>query len=306
MSPTLTLFSTCKPFGGAFDVLQDNALESWARLGPDVEVLLLGDEPGVEERCRRLGFRHQPALPRSPKGVPLLDGLFDVAEQEARTPFLAFANADIVLAGDLGAALAEVSRGFERFLLVARRWNLDGDAPIDFDRTTWTDELENQARTRGRLEPVWGGIDLFVFPRGLFTNRLHPFVIGRGRWDSALLLEALRAGAALVDGTERILSVHPDHDYSHTGMGDVFQGPEARRNAELLGGPAYVFTCLNATHRLTARGLERHRIRNPIHGLRWAATLPAQVPWLAPLRPLVSALAPAWRFVGEARARWAA
>ena len=46
----LTIFSTPKPFRGHIGVIQRNAIESWKRIHPDVEIILFGDE---EERRRR-------------------------------------------------------------------------------------------------------------------------------------------------------------------------------------------------------------------------------------------------------------
>jgi hypothetical protein len=43
----LTLFTTAKPFEGHSGVIQRNALKSWKRLHPDVEVILFGDDAGL-------------------------------------------------------------------------------------------------------------------------------------------------------------------------------------------------------------------------------------------------------------------
>ncbi len=42
----ITLFTIPKPLEGEFRRLQENAVGSWRVLGPEVEILLLGDEPG--------------------------------------------------------------------------------------------------------------------------------------------------------------------------------------------------------------------------------------------------------------------
>jgi len=51
----LTIFSTPKPFLGHIDVIQRNALQSWKRLHPDVEIILFGDDNGAAEVCRDRG-----------------------------------------------------------------------------------------------------------------------------------------------------------------------------------------------------------------------------------------------------------
>jgi hypothetical protein len=63
-APLLTICTTCKPFQGKFQTFQRNALRSWARLRPECDVVVVGDEPGVEECCRELGFRQIVEVPR--------------------------------------------------------------------------------------------------------------------------------------------------------------------------------------------------------------------------------------------------
>ena len=43
----LTFFTTAKPFRGQDGLIQQNALKSWKRLRPDVEVILFGDDAGA-------------------------------------------------------------------------------------------------------------------------------------------------------------------------------------------------------------------------------------------------------------------
>ena len=61
----ITVFSTLKPFRGHIGVIQRNALQSWARLHEDVDVVLFGDDEGTAEAARDMGFRHVPAVPRN-------------------------------------------------------------------------------------------------------------------------------------------------------------------------------------------------------------------------------------------------
>ena len=58
----ITIFSTPKPFRGHNGLIQRNALQSWKRLHPDVEVILFGDEEGAAEVCREIGLRHEPEM----------------------------------------------------------------------------------------------------------------------------------------------------------------------------------------------------------------------------------------------------
>jgi hypothetical protein len=44
----ITFFTTPKPFCGHIGVIQRNAIESWKRIRPSVEVIPFGDEEGAD------------------------------------------------------------------------------------------------------------------------------------------------------------------------------------------------------------------------------------------------------------------
>jgi SAM-dependent methyltransferase len=303
-TPLLTIFTTCKPFLGKFGTLQRNALRSWARLRPECEVVVIGDEAGVKDCCDELGFRQIAEVPRSESGTPLLDGLVAAAERAARSELLALVNADIMLTRDLIPAVEAVRSRFERFLMIARRWNVDLDHEWTF-APDWEAELGRYARERGSLEAPYGGVDLFVFPRGMWRH-LPPFAIGRNRWDSGLIYQARASGVPVIDATDRVTCVHPNHDYSHHpgSTAGVYKGPEAVRNETLLGGAEFIFSALNATHVLKASGIRQRIDWQPAYLVRKAATLPALYPALRPLVPAVAHLAPVWRKARVWRSRW--
>ena len=45
----ITVFSIPKPFTGDIALIQRNAVRSWSALGPDVQVVLVGDESGIAD-----------------------------------------------------------------------------------------------------------------------------------------------------------------------------------------------------------------------------------------------------------------
>jgi hypothetical protein len=201
-----------------------------------------------------------------------------------------------MLTSDLTAAVEAVQNRFDRFLMIARRWNVELADDWDFRSPSWEAKLRAYVREHGIIEPSYGGVDLFVYRRGLW-NRLKPFAIGRTRWDSALIYEARKLCAPVIEATRVVTAVHPNHDYSHDPQDTpgVFKGPEALRNQSLLGGDEFIFTSLNATHVLTESGIRQNRVLFPPYLLRQLATLPALYPRLRPLAPVVRMLAPWWR-----------
>jgi hypothetical protein len=80
----LTIFSCPKPFRGHIDITQKNAIQSWQRLGPEVEVILMGDDEGTSEVAKEFGIQHIPDVGRNDLGTPLINSLFEKAQKEAR------------------------------------------------------------------------------------------------------------------------------------------------------------------------------------------------------------------------------
>lgn len=304
--PRLSLVTTCKPFTGLLQTIQENALRSWASLRPRCEVLVFGDEPGSKDVCEALGFRHFPDAKRNGLGTPLLGDMLEQANRAASSDTIAFVNADIMLTDSLLTATETVRESFPRFLLLVRRWNASVRDPWRFDSPASQQDLVSFARSTATLEPVYGGIDVFVFYRGLYSE-VPPFAIGRGRWDSYLIADARRRRIPVVDATESCVAVHQAHDYEHiqgvesdcetsqAGKPAYASTAEGKENARLLGSPDFIATCLNATHELGPQGLRPSRTRNPFHLARKLAALPSIYPALRPFRPLIRLGLPIWR-----------
>ncbi len=304
MSSALTLFTTCKPFEREFATLQRNALRSWKAACPECEVLVFGDEAGVAECCRQLGLQHVAKVARTQLGTPLLNDLFEQAEALAKTEFLAFVNSDIMLTDDLLVPAEAARSRFSQFLLIARRWNVSLQDMWDFTCPEWQLRLRQHAHDRGTLEPPYGGIDLFLYSRGIW-GQLPPFAVGRTRWDSALIYQARRREIPVIDATDSLTTVHQNHSYAHypKGAPGVFKGPEALRNQELLGGEQFIFTALNATHVLKNSSIQRRIDFYPPYLMRKIATVPALYPSLGFLAPVVRYLAPWWRNLRQLNSR---
>jgi hypothetical protein len=251
----ITLFSIPKPMEGEFRLLQENAVGSWCALSPEVEILLLGHEPGVAECARRFGARHLPEVAETEFETPRVDDIFRQAEEAATEPILCYLNADIILGTDFLAAVRGVADLRKRFLVVGRRCNLDVEEKIDFTDSGWEEKIRDQARVRGRLEDP-SGIDYFIYRRGLWRN-IPPFAVGRTMWDNWLIYQARARGAAVIDATAVLQVIHQNHGYGHHPQGwkGVWKGPEAERNMDLAGGLAHYFTIEDATHLLTGRGI---------------------------------------------------
>ncbi len=280
----LTIFSTPKPFVGHSDVIQRNAIQSWKRLHPDVEVILFGDDAGAAEVCREYGLRHEPAVERKEDGTKTLRSIFGRAQEIARHPHVCYVNCDIVLTTDFLRAFDAVASCHERFLMVGRRWDMDITEPLDFSRPDWAEVLVNKTRREG-FQRLYYNIDYFAFPRG-FYSEFPDLVIGRNWWDQWLVWKAAAQGAPVVDVSAVVCAVHQNHDYSYhpQGIQGVWFGEGSFRNMQNAGGKSHLHTIEDANLRLTAQGLELNRFY-----------------WLAPIkRPVRENVATVRRFLPAA------
>jgi hypothetical protein len=248
----LTFFTIPKPFRGHVAIIQRNAIRSWALLQPASEVILFGNDEGTAEVASELGVRHVPNIVRNEYGTPLVDDVFEKAQDLAGHNLLCYVNADIILMSGFIQAVEQVASQKPRFLMVGQRHDLDVQELLDF-RLDWEDQLRVRLTQNGQLHPP-AGIDYFAFPRGLWEE-IPPFAIGRTGWDNWLLYGARMRGAALVDATPVVMIIHQNHDYAHLvgGQEAAWKGVEAQQNLKLVEDR--VFNLLDANWILTSRGL---------------------------------------------------
>jgi hypothetical protein len=252
----LTLFAVPKAFRGHINIIQRNAITSWTRLHPRPEIILLGRDAGTAEVAQELNLIHIPDIEINEEGTPLLDSMFAVAQQQGQGSVFAYVNADIILFNDFLEAIDRLP--FEQFMMAGQRWNLEVTEPIDFSQPDWVAQVQQRARTDGKLEGPQA-IDYFVFPRGFYQD-IPPFALGRTAWDNWMLLDVLRRKQQLIDATPSVMVVHQNHDYNHHPQGKfgVWAGPESESNLQLLGGWDYAnFTLDLATWLLMPDGLKR-------------------------------------------------
>ena len=261
-------------------VAQRNAIESWARLEPQPRIVLFGDDSGTAEAAEEFGAIHLSALAESPSGAPMLDGLFATVQRHYLDDLLCYVNADIVLIGDLVRVACAVAAAFSRFVLVARRIDLDIGGPIDFESVEldWRRAVLARAEESGIRSVGAAGSDLFAFSPRVF-DAVPPLAIGRCFWDNWLMAEPLRRHVPLIDATECLTLLHQPHGYDHIGVSGrglpalrtLARMPEARRNLTLAGGAASLRMVSDATYWVhsTPQGIQ---VLPTARTLRWKST----------------------------------
>lgn len=281
----LTIFTAPKPFVDPhIAVIQRNAIQSWQLMGPDVEVLLIGDEAGIAEAAAQLGVSHLKDVKQNKQGTPLVSSIFQMARQAAQADLLLFANTDILLLPEILEQAIKTIQQAKEFVLLGQRYDLDILQPLDFSNG-WPERLRSDVKSRGRLHPL-GGSDYFLFPRHLFPH-IPDFAIGRAGWDNWMIYHAVTQPWPAINATPSLMTVHQNHDYSHLADDKNHQRhPETFANAELAGGMRKMYMLLDVDYELVGgeirparwslprflRSLERHLQTDDLvgRGPRWA------------------------------------
>jgi hypothetical protein len=255
----LTLFTIPKGFADPHvSLIQRNALASWRALGPEVEVLVLGDDPGVAQAAGEYGAIHIGEVATNEFGTPLLDFAFATAAARGSGEVLCYANADIILLDDFLAALRRLPR--EPHLGIGRRWDCDVTTALDFAEPGAAASLREWAHREGTLD-LGRGSDYFVFNADT-DFALPPFAVGRPGWDNWMIGRALELRFPLIDMTPSVTAIHQNHDYGHVAgsPSKSWEGPEAQRNRGLITAiDRYTHNPYNATLLLTPDGLRPAR-----------------------------------------------
>lgn len=233
-SLNLTIFAVPKPFRGHVGIIQRNAIQSWLKLQPRPEIILLGNDAGTEATAREFGLQHIPYVKLNAQGTPLLNSIFFQASQQATYPILTYVNSDIILTRDFLSTVQQVISQYPQFLILGRRWNIDITEPLNYDNPNWEQNLCDRLLQAATFSGV-GALDYFVFPKPLFSQ-LPEFAIGRAGWDNWMVGEALKHNIPVINGSQLITAIHQNHDYNHLSGRrlEAFQGIEAQQNQTFL------------------------------------------------------------------------
>ncbi len=254
----LTVFTSPKPFTHSdhINMIQRNTLHALAHLGPEVEVLLIGDEEGMAEAAADCGVRHVPGVARNRYGTPLVSSIFELARRNSSSPLLACINADNLILPDFVEAARRTYELSKQFVIVGQRWDIDILQPLEFS-SGWDERLKADIRQRGSLRTP-GCSDYFVFPRDFYAD-IHPFALGRSGWDNWMIYWARRQKWPVVDVTPSITMGHQNHDYSHLPQNKPpYRLPESQENIRMGGGRRTIFGVGDASHQLVDGRLKRY------------------------------------------------
>lgn len=265
--PTVTIFALPKPFGEKTDLIQRNAIQSWANLKPDVEVLLLGDEAGIKETAAELGVRHASGLRCNEYGTPLLDSAFQLAHQESTTDYLAYCNCDVILTNNFLTSIHQLATEthFRQFVAFGQRTDLNVDHAIDFNQSVQVERLLKDCQNLG-IRSSNACKEYFIFNRQLYED-IPPFAVGRGNWDNWMIHSAKQNKIPVVNLSKTVTAIHQSHDYSHASLNRwecYVSGAEAKENRRLAGG-SHIISGSTANWKMTRDGFKKElpKLINP-------------------------------------------
>ncbi len=253
--PFLTIITSIKPFVDPHIIkLQRNAFQSWKELGPDVDIVVVGEEIGLAEVCQEMGLRRAPAIRRSKIGTPLVSSIFELGRQASTSPVLAYINADIIVLPDFLEGARKAAEKYDKFLIAGQRWDLEVTELIDYS-SGWQERMQAQLQSKGHRHRRTGS-DYFIFPRTCYTDT-PDMTVGRAYWDNWMIYWARRNHWPAIDGSDGIQIIHQNHDYSHLPQGQSHhKHPETFENMRLGGGARTAFLLNDANMRLTPDGIQ--------------------------------------------------
>eukprot|EP00045_Choanoeca_perplexa_P012107 m.130774 g.130774 ORF g.130774 m.130774 type:complete len:716 (+) comp15888_c0_seq4:182-2329(+) len=219
-----TIFITPQDFEGLPDKIQRRAIQSWQRLHPKPEIVLVGQGKGYDRVAQELGVTIYPHLDMNFAMLPLAGSLIDTA-MNWPTDVSVIVNSDIILTQSLPDAIAKLQPQFPDFFITGARHDVN-DLPVVYEpsRSDFNEAgFVGYVKTKGTLHTA-GGLDYFVWSntgKQLFHGAMPPFIRGKSKFDNWFVHEVIQAGYRdVIDTTEAVVAVHVAHDYQ-TASGKV-------------------------------------------------------------------------------------
>jgi len=231
VSAGLTFFTTVKHFThGPNMTNQSNAMLSWQEMIPRPDVYVFCEQ---EDLVNVVAFGGLPILeyPRTDRGMPYADGMFEIAQRLSQNDQMVYVNADIILPTNFPWVLRTVEAAFRTdYMVVGQRWDVDMPHQWDFDSPAWEQSLREYVALSGKLHAPTGK-DYFAFKRPLSIN-VGNFAVARCVFDNWILRQAIKTGVSVVDATEVVFAVHGNHRVYREDFQD---DPDYIENVALAG-----------------------------------------------------------------------
>jgi len=242
-----TIITIPKAFQNShISIIQRNAIKSWTKIIPRPEIILFGDDYGVDTIAAEFGVRHIKEVSKTQLGTPLLSSVFDIAGREASNDIICYVNADILFFPDIVQSIQSVP--FDEFLILGQRWDYDQFSLIDFDANFSYNEYFNSVKKNGSLHPP-AGSDYFIYKKKSLQS-IPEFAVGRAGWDNWFISYFYKKKIAIIDASKSITVIHQNHDYAHVkeAVGNSYRGTESSQNLSFISKNEELFTIIDSTY----------------------------------------------------------
>jgi hypothetical protein len=246
----ITIFTIPKPFVGENIVNQKNAILSWKKSVKNSQIILWGDDMGVEDYAIYLKVEYGGNVPRNNFNTPFINEVFDKTKKIAKYEYLMYINSDIIVTDDLYKIISDVLEPFgKKFIVCGRRIDCNLKRELNFNEN-WIFDLKSNVLPSG-IKHGNSGIDYFLYPKNL-PILLKPFAVGRPGWDNWFLYHAKKNKICLIDASDTIKAIHQNHIPAYT-----YKSKETKENQNLLNGFIEVATIYHSDYILTPNGLKK-------------------------------------------------
>ncbi|MPM44981.1 hypothetical protein SDC9_91666 [bioreactor metagenome] len=228
----MIIFTVPKPFKGEFDIIQNNAIDSWLMISPKPKIVLMGDEEGVSEIVRQKGLIHIKEIKKNKYGTPLLNDIFEKIQKEYKDEMFLYINTDIVLLDFPTDLMKTILNKFDKFLAIGKRYEMEIKSRMNGI------EIKKKAKLSEIQQKSSSWMDYFVFTSKVF-EKIPPFALGRTFWDKWLVWDTIQKKIPVVDITNQLFAIHQSHSYAmnkKTNLKNVWAGEQALGNLKLAGG----------------------------------------------------------------------
>jgi hypothetical protein len=168
----VVIISTFKPFLKEFKIEQTNAIRSWKKLRCNPKIVIIGDDQGVEEICKKENIINHPLVKKDNNGTPLVADIFEKGWKYATEDDICiFVNGDIILTDSLCDTLDRFVNEYSnykdiKYMITAIRFDWINYREIDFENTQWENDINKDII--GQYAPPTAG-DIFIHKKNTFT-----------------------------------------------------------------------------------------------------------------------------------------
>jgi hypothetical protein len=225
----ITIYSTLKPhtpkdpWHDRFEIIQTNAINSWKQL-KDVEIIIFGNNNQTKDFCKKHDVIYSGVSTTWKTNAPYLNDMVKRVETLSSNNMFLYVSDDIIIFEDTIKAAKNISNSsLSEFCGCSQRY----DAPIrqllDFN-SNWIAECQKD-KVLGH--PSAG--DYFIYSRGYWRDQIPPLAVGYLYCDDWLRWYASDVKKSLINMTERVLIIHPEHNHSYI-KGDCDRVKKWREN----------------------------------------------------------------------------